>query len=115
MCNMKKKNIDLVTDNKGACSTIVGLVDIPGRKFYPWSIWSLAHLSKGRLVLFSNDLKDSEFVLHKTRYDWYTLGLPAPALFPKMMDIMKYIANMEEVYKLDCIKMLSNYTVAPKF
>ena len=87
MCNMKKKNIDLVTDNKGACCIIVGLVDIPGRKFYPWSIWSLAHLSKGRLILFSNDLKDAakyqNYDLKK--YDWYTLGLPAPALFPKML------------------------------
>jgi hypothetical protein len=55
MCHLKKKNIDLVTDNKGACSIIVGLIDIPGRKFYPWSIWSLIHISKSRLILFEQD------------------------------------------------------------
>jgi len=58
---MKKQNIDIVTDNKGSCSIICGLVDIPGRKFYPWSIWSLAHLSKGKLILFSSDMPE----LHK--------------------------------------------------
>ena len=58
ICALSKENIHVVLDNKGACSIIVGLLDLAGRKFYPFTLWSLVHLSDKDVSIFADDFTD---------------------------------------------------------
>jgi hypothetical protein len=63
----------------------VGFIDTLSRKFYPWSMESLVHLSTDQISLYHWDVPNARDKFKPDNSTWYILGLPMPSLFPKMM------------------------------
>jgi hypothetical protein len=58
-CSSKK----IVFNYRGNVKSVTGFIDVPSRKFYPWSLVSLVHLCNRKLKIFPEDLLPDELKL----------------------------------------------------
>jgi len=105
LCTLPKEQVQIVESWAGT-KTLEGFIDLRSRKFYPWSIETMVHLSQNNVQA---NLVPSDLVTHKAHADNLILGLPMPALYPSLLR-----RCMEETnYTL--LGALNQYTLAPQF
>ena len=98
----------MIESHNGDVWTAEGFLNKQTRSFYPWSIENLIHCCSGKINITSVDFKLNEDNLPTPKI----IGQPMPALLPIGVKRFEFCQPSD---KLNCLKMLNQYLLYPKF